>query len=319
MRFVGWLALLAAAPALAQQDYPSRPIHILVGFTPGGGPDITARYIAQRLGDAWKQQVLVENRPGANGFIALGAAKAAPADGYTLAQASSAQLATHPLVYKSLPYDPAKDFEPVTPLFRNHFFVVVGVASPFKSVGELVAAAKRKPGDMTYGSEFIGSPGHLGSALLESATGTQMMHVPFKETTQLFTAVGTGDLQWAFGTAGTAGATLRAGKVKFLALAAPKRLPQFPDVPTVAESGGPASFEVAAWTGMLAPRGTPKALVDRIGRDIAKILAEPDVRERFAAFGYEAFPQSSAEMAATIEADRKRYDEVIRRLNLSLD
>src|SRR5215470_13052794 len=311
-------AALLTAVAQAQQ-YPTKPVKVITPFPAGSGPDSALRVIADKLSKSWGQQVLVENRPGANGFIALGAAKAAPADGYTLAQASSAQLATHPLVYKSLPYDPAKDFEPVTPLFRNHFFVVVGVASPFKSVGELVAAAKRKPGDMTYGSEFIGSPGHLGSALLESATGTQMMHVPFKETTQLFTAVGTGDLQWAFGTAGTAGATLRAGKVKFLALAAPKRLPQFPDVPTVAESGGPASFEVAAWTGMLAPRGTPKALVDRIGRDIAKILAEPDVRERFAAFGYEAFPQSSAEMAATIEADRKRYDEVIRRLNLSLD
>jgi len=317
--FVAVLAAALVTAAAHAQQYPTKPVKVITPFPAGSGPDAALRVVADKLSKSWGQQVLVENRPGANGFIALGAAKAAPADGYTLAQASSAQLATHPLVYKSLPYDPAKDFEPVTPLFRNHFFVVVGVASPFKSVGELVAAAKRKPGDMTYGSEFIGSPGHLGSALLESATGTQMTHVPFKETTQLFTAVGTGDVQWAFGTAGTAGATLRAGKVKFLALAAPKRLPQFPDVPTVAESGGPASFEVAAWTGMLAPRGTPKALVDRIGRDIAKILAEPDVRERFAAFGYEAFPQSSAEMAATIEADRKRYDEVIRRLNLSLD
>jgi len=317
--FVAVLAAALVTAAAHAQQYPTKPVKVITPFPAGSGPDAALRVVADKLSKSWGQQVLVENRPGANGFIALGAAKAAPADGYTLAQASSAQLATHPLVYKSLPYDPAKDFEPVTPLFRNHFFVVVGVASPFKSVGELVDAAKRKPGDMTYGSEFIGSPGHLGSALLESATGTQMMHVPFKETTQLFTAVGTGDVQWAFGTAGTAGATLRAGKVKFLALAAPKRLPQFPNVPTVAESGGPASFEVAAWTGMLAPRGTPKALVDRIGRDIAKILAEPDVRERFAAFGYEAFPQSSAEMAATIEADRKRYDEVIRRLNLSLD
>ncbi|HKC43185.1 MAG TPA: tripartite tricarboxylate transporter substrate binding protein [Burkholderiales bacterium] len=316
------VAALAAAllTAVAQaQQYPTKPVKVITPFPAGSGPDAALRVIADKLSKRWGQQVLVENRPGANGFIALGAAKAAPADGYTLAQASSAQLSTHPLVYKSLPYDPAKDFEPVTPLFRNHFFVVVGAASPFKSVGELVAAAKAKPGDMTYGSEFIGSPGHLGSVLLESATGTQMTHVPFKETTQLFTAVGTGDVEWAFGTAGTAGATLRAGRVKFLALAAPKRLPQFPNVPTVAESGGPASLEVAAWTGLLAPRGTPKALVDRIGQDVAKILAEPDVRERFAAFGYEAFPQSSAEMTATIEADRTRYGEVIKRLNLSLD
>jgi len=197
MRMKCFVAVLAAALVTAAahaQQYPTKPVKVITPFPAGSGPDAALRVVADKLSKSWGQQVLVENRPGANGFIALGAAKAAPADGYTLAQASSAQLATHPLVYKSLPYDPAKDFEPVTPLFRNHFFVVVGVASPFKSVGELVAAAKRKPGDMTYGSEFIGSPGHLGSALLESATGTQMMHVPFKETTQLFAAVGTGDL-----------------------------------------------------------------------------------------------------------------------------
>jgi tripartite-type tricarboxylate transporter receptor subunit TctC len=319
MKFVAVLAAALLTAAAHAQQYPTKPVKVITPFPAGSGPDSALRVVADKLSKSWGQQVLVENRAGANGFIALGAAKGAAADGYTLAQASSAQLTTHPLVYKSLPYDPVKDFEPITPLFRNHFFVVVATNSPWKNVGELIAAAKAKPGHVNYGSEFIGSPGHLGSALLESATGTQMTHVPFKETTQLFTAVGTGDVQWAFGTAGTAGATVRAGKAKFLALAAPKRLSQFHDVPTVAESGGPAGFEVAAWTGLLAPRGTPKALVDRIGQDVAKVLAEPDVRERFAAFGYEPFPQSPAEIAATMAADRKQYAEVIKRLNLSLD
>jgi tripartite-type tricarboxylate transporter receptor subunit TctC len=146
-----------------------------------------------------------------------------------------------------------------------------------------------------------------------------MTHVPFKETTQLFTAVGTGDVQWAFGTAGTAGAAVRSGKARFLALAAPKRLPAFPDVPTVVESGGPAGFEVGASTVMLAPRGTPKAIVDQINADVLKVVAEPEVRERFAAFGYEAWPLTPAETGAAMEADVKRYADIIKRLNLQLD
>jgi tripartite-type tricarboxylate transporter receptor subunit TctC len=312
------LVLLPFGPVHAQ-SYPAKPVKVITPFPAGSGPDSALRLVADRLSKMWGQQVLVENRPGANGFIALGAAKGAAPDGYTLAQASSAQLSTHRLVYKSMPYDPVTDFEAITPLFRNHFFIVVPTASSWKSVGDLIAAAKAKPNGLSYGSEFVGSPGHLGAALLEASTGTQMMHVPFKETTQLFTAVGTGDVQWAFGTAGTAGAAVRSGKARLLALAAPKRLAAFPDVPTVAESGGPAGFEVGASTVMLAPKGTPKAIVDRINADIAKVVAEPEVRERFAAFGYEAWPLTPAETAAAMDADAKRYAEIIKRLNLQLD
>jgi tripartite-type tricarboxylate transporter receptor subunit TctC len=312
------LALLPGVPAHAQ-GYPAKPVKVVTPFPAGSGPDSALRLVADRLSKLWGQQVLVENRPGANGFIALGAAKAAAPDGYTLAQASSAQLSTHRLVYKTMPYDPVKDFDPIAPLFRNHFFIVVTASAPWKSVGDLVAAAKAKPNAMSYGSEFVGSPGHLGAASLESATGTQMTHVPFKETTQLFTAVGTGDVQWAFGTAGTAGAAVRSGKARYLALAAPKRLAAYPDVPTVAESGGPAAFEVGASTVMLAPRGTPKAIVDQINADVLKVVAEPEVRERFAAFGYEAWPLTPAETGAAMEADVKRYADIIKRLNLQLD
>ncbi len=316
------LCALALAPlgALhAQQPYPAKPVKVITPFPPGSGPDSALRLVADKLSKQWGQQVLVENRPGGNGFIALGAAKAAPADGYTLAHASSAQLSTHRLVYKAMPYDPVKDFETITPLFRNHFFIVVPAASPWKNVGDLIAAAKAKPNGLSYGSEFIGSPGHLGAALLENATGTQMTHVPFKETSQLFNAVGSGDVQFAFGTAGTAGAAVRSGKAKLLALAAPQRLAAFGDVPTVAESGGPAGFELAASTVVLAPKGTPKAILDQLNRDIAKAVAEPDVRERFAAFGYEAWPLSPADTAAAMEGDVKRYADTIKRLNLQLD
>jgi tripartite-type tricarboxylate transporter receptor subunit TctC len=305
--------------AVHAQAYPNKPVKVITPFPAGSGPDAAMRLIGDKLSKAWGQQVLVENRPGANGFIALAAAKSAAPDGYTLAQASSAQLSTHRLIYKSMPYDPARDFETITPLFRNHFFIVVPAAAPWKSVSDLVAAAKAKSNEVSYGSEFVGSPGHLGAALLEAASGTQMTHVPFKETTQLFTAVGTGDIQWAFGTAGTAGAAVRSGKARFLALAAPQRLAAFADVPTVGEAGGPAGFEVAAWTGLLAPKGTPKAIVEQINRDVAKAVAEPDVRERFAGFGYEAWTLSPAAMTAAMEEEVRRYAGTIKRLNLQLD
>jgi len=322
LKFIGAaLCAFALLPygAVHAQSYPNKPVKVITPFPAGSGPDAALRMIGDKLSKAWGQQVLIENRPGANGFIALAAAKSAAPDGYTLAQASSAQLSTHRLIYKSMPYDPVRDFEPITPLFRNHFFIVVPAAAPWKNVSDLVAAAKAKPNGISYGSEFIGSPGHLGAALLEAASGTQMTHVPFKETTQLFTAVGTGDVQWAFGTAGTAGAAVRSGKARFLALAAPQRLAAFADVPTVGESGGPTSFEVAAWTGLLAPKGTPKAIVERLNRDVAKVLAEPDVHERFAGFGYEAWPLAPSAMSVAMEADVRRYADAIKRLDLQLD
>jgi tripartite-type tricarboxylate transporter receptor subunit TctC len=313
------IAVLPTGAVHAQGQFPTKPVKVITPFPAGSGPDAALRLVADKLSKQWGHQVLVENRPGANGFIALGAARVAPADGYTLVQASSAQLSTHRLIYKSLPYDPVKDFDTIAPLFRNYFFVVVPTAAPWKSMGDLIAAAKAKPNGMSYGSEFVGSPGHLAAAMLENATGTQMTHVPFKETTQLFNAVGSGDVQFAFGTAGTAGAAVRSGKARLLALAAPQRLAAFPDVPTVAESGGPAGFEMVASTVMLAPKGTPRPLIDQINRDIAKAVAEPDLRERFAAFGYDPWPLSPADTAAAMEGDMRRYAETVKRLNLQLD
>jgi tripartite-type tricarboxylate transporter receptor subunit TctC len=319
-RFVIAALSLAVLPCTAiAQKYPEKPVRIITTFPSGSGPDAAMRVIAAKLSKAWGQQVVVDNRPGGNGFIALGLAKTTAADGYTLAQASSAQITTHRLIYRTLPYDPVKDFDPIVPLFRNHFFIVVPTTSSWKSVGDLIAAAKAKPSGLSYGSEFIGSPGHLGAALLEAATGTQMTHVPYKETGQLFAAVGRGDVQWAFGTVGTAGATVQSGSARLLALAAPKRLPNYPDVPTVSEAGGPAGFEVAAWTGLLAPRGTPRAILEKINRDVAQAVQEPDIRERFAAFGYQAWGISPAETSAAMAAEVRSYADTIKRLNLRLD
>src|SRR3954467_6860847 len=179
-------AALSALSATAADTYPARAVKIITPFPAGSGPDAVVRLVAEKLNRAWGKPVIVDNRPGGNGFIALTAAKNSAPDGYTLVQASNAQLTTHTLIYRHLPYDPVKDFAPVTPLFRNSFFAIVGSNSPYKSVGELIAAAKGKPGAISYAPEFVGSPGHFGARWLGSAAGVKRAQVPLKESTKLF-------------------------------------------------------------------------------------------------------------------------------------
>ena len=312
-------AAFSALAANAAETYPSRPVKIITPFPAGSGPDAVVRMVAEKLNRAWGKPVIVDNRPGGNGFIALTAAKNSPPDGYTLAQASNSQLTTHTLIYRHLPYDPVKDFAPITPLFRNSFFAIVGSNSPYKSVGELIAAAKGKPGAISYGSEFVGSPGHLGALMLGSAAGVQMAHVPFKETTQLFAALANNEVAWAFGSAATANAALQAGRVKLVAIGTRARLPAYPDVPTVAENGGPAGFTLDAWTALLAPQGTPVSIIAQINQAVAAALGEADIRQRLVTFGYETWPMQPAEVSKVIEAETSRYASIIRSANISFD
>ncbi|MDR6213474.1 tripartite-type tricarboxylate transporter receptor subunit TctC [Paracidovorax wautersii] len=226
---------------LAQQ-FPAKPVRIITPFPVGGGPDGVARLMADRLSRMWGQPVTVENRPGGNGFIAIDAFKRGAKDGTDLMVVDNVHLAAYPSLFKKLPYDPAKDFEALLPLFKTYFFFTVATHSPYQSVGALIADAKAHPGKLNYGSWSVGNPVHLGSELFESTTGTRMEHVVFKETTQLYTAVSTGDLAFALGSAATAGPLQRAGRLRFLAIAAPQRSADYPDVPTVGESGGPAGL-----------------------------------------------------------------------------
>jgi len=319
------LFLLAAlvfavfAHGVAAQPFPAKPVRIITPFPPGSGPDTVLRVVGEKLTKTWGQQVIVENRPGANGFIAMEAAKKAPADGYTLVQMDDAHMSLQPHLYKNIPYALAKDFEPVSTLFRTYFFVVVPANTSWKNMTDLVAAAKAKPGDLTYGSWFIGSPGHLGAAMLEAATGTQMVHVPFKEMSQLFSAVANNDVAWSFGSAASAGPLYRASKVKFMAVAAPKRVAGFETIPTVAEAGGPANFEVKAWVALFAPKGTPAPVIAKINQDLAKALAEPDVREKFATMGFEPFVSAPNDMPKMVEDDTRRYGDIVKRAKISIE
>ena len=305
--------------AASAQGYPVKPVRIIVPFGPGTGPDTVLRVIGDKLSRIWGQQVVVDNRPGANGFIALETGKKAPPDGYTFVQADDAQLTVSPHLYNKIPYDPAADFEPVATLFRVNFFLVVPAASPWKDVRDMVAAAKAKPGSVQYGTWGVGSAAHLGAKSFEAATSTEMAHVPYKDAAQVVQGVAAGDLSWAFASAATSQSMYRAKRVQYLAVAAPKRSAAFPEVPTVAEAGGPADLEVKAWVTLQAPKGTPKAIIAKVNADINKVLTEPDVRERLTGIGLEPFRSSPEEVTKMMESDSRKNAEVIKRGNVTVD
>jgi tripartite-type tricarboxylate transporter receptor subunit TctC len=309
---------LHTGPAQAQ-EFPTKPVRIITPFPVGSGPEGVVRMVAEKLGKAWGKSVIVENKPGANGFIAIDTFKRGATDGHDLLQLDNVHLSAYPHLFKKLPYDPQKDFDPLLPLFKTYFFFAVATDSKYKTVGELIADAKSQPGKLNYGSWSVGNPVHLGSELFESITGTDFEHVIYKETSQLYSGVATNELAFALGTSASAGALQRAGRLRFIAVAAPKRIAGFPDVPTVAESGGPAGFEVTGWTAIAAPKGLPPAVADKIRRDIERALAEPDVKERYASFGYELFPQTREQFGQFIQTESARFADVIKKAKVSLD
>lgn len=312
------LSLTSPGSAVAQ-EFPTKQVRIITPFPVGSGPEGVVRLLADKLSRKWGKPVIVENRPGGNGFIAIDAFKRGATDGHDLVQLDNVHLTAYPHLFKKLPYDPQKDFEPLTPLFKAYFFTTVATASKYKNMADLIADAKAQPGKLNYGSWSVGNPVHLGSARLETVTSTDMVHVVYKETSQLYTAVASGDLAFALGTSATAGSLYRAGKLRFLSVAAPRRLPAYPDVPTMAEAGGPANFEVSGWTTLAAPAGLPKAVTDKIQKDIEAALAEPDIKEKYLSFGYEMFPATRDQFNKYIQTESATLAEVIRKTRASLD
>jgi tripartite-type tricarboxylate transporter receptor subunit TctC len=307
---------LCAASVAQAQTFPTRVVRITSPYASGQGPDLVARVFADRLSKLWGQQVIVDARPGANGFIAFEAVKKAPPDGHDLLVTANAQMTINPSLFAKVPYDPVNDFAPVAMQYRTPFFFAVSSTGRYKSVQEVIAAAKANPGKITAGVPYIGSPAHLGGVMFEGLTGTQITHVPFKENAPLYVALVNNDLDWAFATPATAGAFLKGGKVKFLAIGSKTRFPSYPDIPTLAEAGGPAGLEVGAWVAFVAPRGTPPDIIALINRDVNRVLADPDVKERFAVFGFEPAPGTPAELAEIIRNDLKVNAEVIKRAGM---
>ena len=310
---------LGAPLAHAADPFPAKPVTLVTAFAPGSGPDAVLRIVADKLGKSWSQRVLVENKPGGGGFIAIDAVKRAAPDGYTLLQLDSEHLAALPHLYKTRGFETLKTFEPVAALFRTPFMVAVPSASPWKSMGDLLAAAKAEPGKVTYGSWGIGSPGHLGAEQLLMASGTQMQHVPFREVSQLYTSVGAGDVAWSFASIPSSQGAFKAGKLRYIAVAAARRIPQMPDVPTVAEAGGLARLEVNSFVVLVAPRGLPAAVRDRINADVQKALAEPDVRARFDTFAFETLNWSPQEIERQAQVKSAIYADLVKRKSISLE
>ena len=322
----GALALCAAAAVLATSgwaqtagDYPSKPVTIVTPFAAGSGPDAVLRLVADKLARQWSQRVLIDNKPGGGGFIAIEQARRAAPDGYTLLQLDSEHLAALPHLYKARNFVPLQHFQPVASLFRTPFFVAVQTESKWQNMADLIAAAKAQPGSMTYGSWGVGSPGHLGAEELQGLTGTSMQHVPYREVSQLYSNVGSGELPWAFASIPSSQGIYKAGKLRYIAVAAPKRVPQMPDVPTMAESGGPAGLEVNSFVSLVAPVGVSDAVANRINADVAKVIADPEIRARFDTFAFEPLAWSPDEIRRQAEIKSKVYGELVRRSNISLD
>lgn len=320
-RFAALLLLVPVASGVHAQatDYPNKPVTIVTPFAAGSGPDAVLRIISEKLSKQWNQRVLVDNRPGGAGFIAIETAKKASNDGYTLLQLDSEHLAALPYLYKSRNFAPLQQFDPVAPFFRTPFFIAVPAESKWQSVADLVNAAKSAPNIITYGSWGVGTPAHLGAQQMEALAGIQMQHVPYKEVSQLYSNVGSGEVNWAFATLPSSQGIYKTGKLRYLALAAPKRIPQMPNVPTVAEAGGPASLDVNGFVVLMAPKGLSPAIANKINADIAKVIADPDIRTRFETFAFEALTWSPEEIRKQVGVRSRLYEDLVRRGNLSLE
>lgn len=310
-------SLLAAAGATAQtrQDYPTRPIRIIVAQAPASGPDIMARTIGQKLTESWGQQVVVDNRAGANGIIGMEAAAKSKPDGYTLILAVPSALTMNPYVYKQLPYDTFRDFVAITQAATNTFGLVVNPALPAKSVRELVALGRGRPSQLNYGSFGIGNQTHLAGELFAAATGIRMLHVPYKGQTPAVTELISGQVSLMFtpmpGTAGY----VEAGKLRLLATCGEKRDAIFANVPTMLEAGYPTVI-ITGWSGLLAPAGVPREVVNRLQSEVARHLLSPELKETMTRQGAEPVGSTPEQFAAFIKSEAQKWSQVIKRAGL---
>jgi tripartite-type tricarboxylate transporter receptor subunit TctC len=316
---IGLLAawLLLAGAALAQ-NWPEKPVHIVVPFSPGGIADTSARTIAERLGARLGQPVLIESKPGAAGNIGTEmVAKSAP-DGYTLLLGYDGTIVVNPHVYAKIGFDVLRDFAPVTKLGDAGVIVVAHPSLPVKDLRELIALGKAKPGTLSYGSAGTGSSAHLACEMLSQRTGAGLVHVPYKGGGQAIADAVGGQIPLACTAVAGANQFMRTGRLKGLGLSSAKRAAGAPDVPTFIESGLPG-FVVDSWVGILAPARTPRAIVDRLYAEITALLQTPEVRERFAVLGIEPVGNSPEEFGAQIRADLERWGPVVRQANIRIE
>jgi tripartite-type tricarboxylate transporter receptor subunit TctC len=317
-RLLTLFLLQCVALAAFSQDWPNRPVRIIVPFAPGGATDIPARLIAPKLQEALGQPIVVENRTGAGGIVGIQAAAQSQPDGYTMLMATNGELVMNPSIYPKLPYDPFKDFIPVSIMLESPMLLVTSASSPFNSLADLLSAAKAKPGAITYATAGTGSTSHVLTEMLAQQAGVKLLHVPYKGGAPASAATASGEVNMGLLNLGSAVNFVKSGKAKALAVTSAKRNPNFPDWPTAVEAGVPGFVE-HIWIGMAAPAGVPRQIVDRMSAEVAKALKAPDVLERLVQLGNEALGTTPDEAAARIKREFPRYATAIKAANIKSD
>jgi tripartite-type tricarboxylate transporter receptor subunit TctC len=314
---IAGFGLLAAGAAQAQ-NYPNKPIHILVPYAPGGITDIAARIVGAKLTEAWGQQVVVENKPGGNGFIAMTAgAKAAP-DGYTLTMVTVGDVAINPAMFRDIPYDVEREFAPIAMVSDAPLVLAVHAGAPFKSVAEVIAAAKGQPGRLSVGTPGNGSVNQIVLEWMALNTGTQFQHIPYKGGAPAAAALAGGDIPLGVLASSSVAPHVKSGRVRVLAVTMGKRSKLDTQWPTMQEEGVP-EVDASNWSALFAPKGTPQAIIDKLNADVVKILNAPDVKERFAGGGVETVPSSAAELDARVKRAAERFKAIVDKANIRPD
>ena len=315
-RFLAVFALCSAMAGTFAQTYPSRPIRIVVGFPPGGGNDIIARMIGSKMQEAWSQPVVIDNRPGANSIIAAEfVAKSAP-DGYTLLVNATGGMSVNPVLYTKLPYDPLRDFVPISMVGVFPLVLVVHPSVPVSSVHELIAYAKANPGKLNYSAGSTGF--QVATEMFKQMTDTDIKHIPYKGSAASITAVIAGDVQMTIVDTPPLVAQIKAGKVKALAVTSAKRAASMAELPTIAESGVPG-YEMVLWVGVFAPAGTPREVVSKLNAEVVRIIRLPDIGEKLGGIGVDPLGNTSEQTAEWIRREIARYGPVVKAANIRAD
>ena len=319
MKKLIWIAALALLlmPAAASA-YPDKPVRLIVPFPPGGVTDIAARVIGQKLSEQWKQQVIVENRPGAGGIIGVDQAVRSPADGYTLLMATNGEFTINPALYAKLPYDPQKDVVPIIMATSTPLMWVANANAPINSIPELIAAAKEKPGTIAYSTPGNGTMNHLTGEWFSLATGTRFLHVPYRGGAPAATAIASGEVPVGVVAISSGLPFIKSGKVKVLGLTTAQRSARGADWPTAAESGV-KDFDAAIWVGLFAPAGTPPAILTQVENDVRRALKDPAVVDRLATVGAEPVGMPANELKERIKVDAARFMKIAKDAEIRLD
>jgi tripartite-type tricarboxylate transporter receptor subunit TctC len=301
------------------QEYPNKPVRVVVPYVAGGNADIWARVLSQKLTEALRQSFVVENKPGANGGIGTDAVAKSAADGYTLLAVASGPIVVNPVLYPKVPYDPVRDLAPIAQCVLYQYVLVTRSDAPYKTIGDLVAAARARPASLAYGSTGIGGGNHLAAELFGLASATRFNHIPYKGSAPALADLLGGQLAFMFDTVITSVPHVRSGKLRAFAVSSVKRASSLPEVPTLQEAGF-AGFDLSQWQGMLAPVGTPRAVVQKLNAQIVKAMHAPDVHERIAVQGgNDIVTGTPEEFAALIRADLERYGKLIREAKISAE